>query len=236
MHNKFKIFLLISLLASFLLLANLTDLVTHSATEQYAKAATLQGSTFTITTALNNQENPALVYNIDTQEYLVAWVDEDNIGSGTDISARRLSNSGMLEGEEIVVSEGLGAQREPDITIKNNLAISNSSEYLIVWRDHRNDGVTDNDIWGRVVGNDGTLLSSETPISERLGRQREPAVGYCPSSDSYFTIWDEDEDANAQWRFYIFWPADIDNESTTARPSNYCDGKLSKSSSSTNSG
>lgn len=163
------------------------------------KATGILTDSFVITSAPGNQKYPTLAYNETSNEFLVAWSDEDNVGSGTDIAAQRIAGNGILLGGEIAVSPAPDIQLQPDVVVR-----AGSPEYLVVWPDYRDMASSDVDIWGQVIGTNGALVGSNIHISDRPGRQRTPAVGYCPSTDSYISIWDEDEDAASAWDFYIF--------------------------------
>jgi hypothetical protein len=182
------------------LLAGLVSFLASSGTNQTVRADSPLSETFAISTAPSNQESPALAYNGNTDKFLVAWSDEGNAGSGTDIAAQRLDGDGTLLGSEIAVSTALDRQLWPDIVVRTG-----SSEYLIVWSDYRDFATTDIDIWGQVIGAGGALSGGNIRISDRPGRQNTPSVGYCSSTASYFTIWEEDEDAApSPWKFFIF--------------------------------
>lgn len=163
------------------------------------KADGMLTDSFVITAAPGNQKYPTLAYNETSNEFMAAWSDEGNVGSGTDIAAQRVADNGTLLGGEIAVSTAPDIQLQPDVVVRTG-----SPEYLVVWPDYRDMVTSDVDIWGQVIGANGALLGGNIHISDRPGRQRIPAVGYCPSTDSYFSIWDEDEDAASAWNFYIF--------------------------------
>jgi hypothetical protein len=154
---------------------------------------------FPITTASNNQTTPAVAYNANIDEFLVAWVDGRNPVNGTDIYGRRLAGDGEPLGGELAIAEAPAAQLEPALTPRSGFP-----DYLVVWGDLRNFDGTDLDIYGQQVGAGGALPGGNIPISTLPGRQRTPAAAHCPPIDSYLIIWDEDEDASLPWWFYTF--------------------------------
>ena len=65
---------------------------------------------------------------------------------------------------------------------------SQRGDYLVVWDDNRNPG--DLDIYGQIVGGDGTLKGSFGLTV--TGRQAYPDVAYNPAEDSYLVVWEDD--------------------------------------------
>ncbi len=193
MRRRFQLIVLVGLIACLVTVALVAN-PDHAVT-----ADTMLDEPFAISIADNHQTMPALAYNETTGEFLVAWVDERNPDNRMDIFAQRLAGNGTLLGGEIEVAIAPNHQSNPDIVVR-----SGSPEYLVVWSDYRNVDTSSLDIWGQPIGADGAVLGDNTRISNRPGQQRHPAVGYCASSDSYFTVWEEDEDAVGPWKFFIF--------------------------------
>lgn len=92
---------------------------------------TSEDENFPIAVADNNQWLPDVAYSGQTDEYLVVW--EDHRGDQADIYAQRVSDSGTLLGEEIIISNAPGDQLRPRVTYNEA-----TGQFLVVWEDHCN--------------------------------------------------------------------------------------------------
>jgi hypothetical protein len=70
---------------------------------------------------------------------------------------------------------------------------SGTNEYLVVWRDGRNQATRAADIYARRVAADGTRPAREERISgpQALGEDGLPAVAYNPDTNEYLVVWQD---------------------------------------------
>ncbi len=66
-------------------------------------------------------------------------------------------------------------------------------EFIVIWQDDRN-GV--NDIYGRIVKPDGSLVGQEFVVCSGTGQQIYPAVAYNRIRDEYMVVWQNDDMGN----------------------------------------
>jgi len=109
---------------------------------------------FAISTAGGAQERSAVTYNKATNEYLAVWQDRRN--DKYDVYGQRVSNLGNLldnpdtEEHEIFPTVNFTFTQRTDDEQKFPATDYNitEAEYLVVWQDGRNEGSTDEDIYG----------------------------------------------------------------------------------------
>lgn len=79
-----------------------------------------------------------------------------------------------------------------------------SSEYLVVWEDHRDLATRDADIWGRWVASDGTRIGSDFRISgpAATGIAEAPDVAFDGCTGTFLVVWSD-------WRNYPTRGADV---------------------------
>ena len=70
---------------------------------------------------------------------------------------------------------------------------SGTNEYLVVWRDGRNETTRAADIYARRVAAAGTRPAREERISgpQALGEDSLPAVAYNPDTNEYLVVWQD---------------------------------------------
>jgi len=68
---------------------------------------------------------------------------------------------------------------------------STSNQYLVVWKDWRNDATRGDDIYGRRVKASGKLAGGDFRISGPAATSNElgPVVAYNPTSNQYLVAW-----------------------------------------------
>ncbi len=133
-----------------------------------------------------DNDNQALVYNPDRDEYLVAWVNHKD--GRADVSARRISASGVpLPGSPITVYSYEGV-------FFTQLDVAYSSlhrQYLVVMK--RELSTADHDIWCAHFDDDGSNVSPITPIDWDLRIQSSPSVVYNRTDDLYLVVYDNEK-------------------------------------------
>ena len=104
---------------------------------------TLQGANFAVSWEGEDfRLSPDVAYNSHANEYLVAWEYEEYYGD-SHIYQRRVSGSGTLIGDEVMVSNQSISQTHPAIA-------PDDSSYMIVWEDGRN-APMDTDLYGDII-------------------------------------------------------------------------------------
>jgi len=112
-----------------------------------AADGSLSGAAFAICTASDNQSYPDVEFNANRREYLVVWWDRRNSATtNTDIYGRRINQDGVPQGNEIAISNAADVQTMPRVTYNSRV-----NQWLVAWEDHRNQDVSDTDIYGQRV-------------------------------------------------------------------------------------
>lgn len=120
------------------------------------------GSEFPIATWLGDQVYPDLAYATASSSYLVAWEDHwPNWTNQPDIYGAIVDSTGsVLQYSTVTGLNAVGEQTRPAVAV-------NAFDYrwLVVWRDSRNSGTTNDDIYGRtMVFSSGVFTPSGDPF------------------------------------------------------------------------
>lgn len=154
--------------------------------QRVANDGTLEGFNFPISVTAAGQRYPGLAYNSATNEYLVAWHDQDSPLTGKDIYAQLVFSSSELKGDYFAVSTAAGDQEHA--TVAHGTV---ADEYLVPWSDGRNVGTSDWDIYGQRIASGGVLTGTEIIVSNEIGAQQFPAVAYEGDLDEYLVVWQD---------------------------------------------
>lgn len=131
------------------------------------------GGDFLTHPASDDQENAHVAYNTTEDEYFVVWQDFRNDLVGWQVYGQRVSENGVLIGDNILIStSGL----EPDVAYS-----SNSNDYLIVW-------TYNNEIMGQRVTATGSLSGSAYKVIPDLAKGEladQPSVVYNSTSNLF---------------------------------------------------
>jgi hypothetical protein len=136
-----------------------------------------------ISTAASDQLAPAVAGG--SSGYLVAWQDGRNLAtSGADIYGSRVNSSGsVLDAGGIPICSVNGAQYSAAVAFDAN-------NYLVVWSDERNLGVTGVDVYGARVNTAGQVLDSPNiPIIQAAGDDVFPAVA--SAAGGFLAVWED---------------------------------------------
>lgn len=155
----------------------------------YARLVDWDGSLLaavTVSLDTHNESNPVVAYNAFVDEFLVVW--ERQLGGGEftqhDIYAQRILASGAPAGSAFAVANSGDHETAPDI-----IADTQNHRYLVVWQARASSG--HDDIRGRRVGADGSLMGTWVGVSTRTGDQRRPRVAYNRLNDQFFVVWQD---------------------------------------------
>jgi hypothetical protein len=143
-------------------------------------------TTFDLSTGLVGAGNPAVVFNAAANQYCVVW---DAFASPffpgiAEIFGRLVNANGSFAGPFLAITTANEIQAFPSVTL-NPVA----NQYLVVWTDDRNTGVTFGDIFGQLVNADGSLAGGNIPISTLPSNEGLPSVAYAPATDQYLSVW-----------------------------------------------
>ena len=132
-----------------------------------------------ISTAVNDQRAPAVEY--DGNNYLVVWCDSREGSSYTDIYGSRIDSSGaILDTSCVPICSTSRSQENPSLSF-------DSTNYLVVWQDHRS-GTVSPTVYGVRVSQNGAVLGSSFAVSSYANNWHGfPSV--CFGNTVYFTSW-----------------------------------------------
>jgi hypothetical protein len=156
------------------------------------------GEEFVICDVPKDQYYPAIVYNPKGDEFMVVYEDFRDCTTDpcyNDISslfARRVSTTGELLGDEIVVGKDGYDKRQQNFCYNPNL-----NEYMIVWNDKRNEtdpSKQNKDIYARRMKNDGTMVGGDFPVCTAPNDQGYCTVAYDPTEHKYLMVWNDFRD------------------------------------------
>ncbi|MFQ6102206.1 MAG: PKD domain-containing protein, partial [Anaerolineae bacterium] len=118
-------------------------------------------------------EKPAVAYNTANHEYLVVWMEENNAVWA--VCARRVSRSGVPQGNKITIASGLAGSPWPEIAYE-----ADSNTYLVVW--HSN-----SQVYARLLNGNGQYQGGEFLVSPSTHAQSISAVAARPGE--YLVVW-----------------------------------------------
>jgi len=149
------------------------------------------------------QRNPSAAADSSNQEFLVVWEDERGsaiAASGwpaTSIYGQRVMHDGKLAGANFVVSSTDQDNLYPAVAY-----CSGRNQYLVVWDDRRNVGMT-NDIYGQLVSHNGSLIGNAFPVSMDPGNESNPSIAYNSAEDEFLIVWESlPQAASTSWDVY----------------------------------
>ncbi|MBS1253631.1 MAG: hypothetical protein MAG451_02684 [Anaerolineales bacterium] len=147
----------------------------------------LNGGDFALSTVPLNQGNVNIGYNTHQDEFLVAWEDFRDLSvTNIDIYGQAVNANGALRGDNIPLSTGNNAEREPHVAFDSSL-----NGYLLVWRDDRNEAGTGGDIFGRALDGAGAQVGGEFEVAVEIGTQRRAQVAYDAVAGEFLVTWED---------------------------------------------
>ncbi|MCU0599777.1 MAG: hypothetical protein MUE70_11050 [Desulfobacterales bacterium] len=146
------------------------------------------GAEFVICDASGSQDSPSAAYNSATDQYLVTWYDNRNIGN-TDIYGQIVNANGSLSGGNLVICNDANYQHNPSVAYN-----SSANQYLVAWHDNRNGNA---DIYGQRVNANGSLSGGNFVICDAANTQDSPSVAYNSSANQYLVAWKDHRNGNA---------------------------------------
>ncbi|MFN8588808.1 MAG: hypothetical protein U0704_13525 [Candidatus Eisenbacteria bacterium] len=153
--------------------------------------------------------DPAVTWNPTRDEYLVVWAADDSSDVArdgeTEIFAQRLSGAGASVGADDFRVSHMGPDSDPlfDAAKPAVACDPTHDQYLVVWEGDHLTATTvegEQEIWGRRVAGDGTVLDAfERRYSDMgfdgdpLRDAASPAVAWAPNESAFFVTWDGDD-------------------------------------------
>jgi hypothetical protein len=141
-------------------------------------------ATFTVVQTGSQELRPDIAVNTINGEYLVVW--EHVVSSSDhDIRAIRVSSGGSLVGSDFAIATTATLDAYPAVAYN-----ATNDEYLVVWQ---RPGIDTNDITGRRVDADGTLLGATTIGIGVAGSggtlPYQPDVAWDSVNNQYLVVW-----------------------------------------------
>ena len=163
-----------------------------------AAAGTPSNQDIVVSDAAGHQGSPDIAYNPDQNQYLVVWRDRrDDQG---DIYGQKLSATGALQAGELLVKQEADEQGAPAVAWNDD-----DEQYLVVWHDYRDSGITGADVYAQRLYADGSTYGSERTITDEAGNQQSPDVVYVNALNRYRIIWQDDRNGDTGWDIYGQW-------------------------------
>ncbi|MBN2502178.1 MAG: hypothetical protein JXB38_15445 [Anaerolineales bacterium] len=147
------------------------------------------GDWFLLTDDPGWQSKPAVAYNSQSNQFLVAWEDDRGTGGiGGEIYAQLVNSDGTLTGVNFpVVTVADPYEHRP---ISARLAYnSTTNRYMTIWWDSE---VTE--VYGQQVNANGTLFGSQIAIPHTTVDQGHPDVVYNPAANQFLVVYDDYHD------------------------------------------
>ena len=145
---------------------------------------TLAGGMLVIGPGAKGQENPSVAFNTQRSEYLAVWQDFRS-GVEYDIYARRISATGQLLGQEIVIATEGRLKSHPDVVYSPA-----RDEYFVVWHSipPTEEGY---EIYAQRVSGAGQLVGTAILISRNTNAASEGGarVVYKGHTSEYLVVW-----------------------------------------------
>jgi hypothetical protein len=155
----------------------------------------MAGSLVNVSVGRKGQETPATAYNSVRNEYLTVWADYRS-GNDYDLYARRVSPTGALLGQEILVANVAFLYAVPEIAYDPSV-----DQYLVVWNEITSP-TTGYEIYARRLSGLGALLGSAFHVSRDTHTENEgmPTVAFNPIAREYLVVWHAF--TSARWRIW----------------------------------
>ncbi len=151
-----------------------------------------------ITQSPHHTYTPQAVYNVQEDEYLVAWTGE--AGSSMEISAQLVDAQGNRLGDNFQVSDmAAGGNPSPEVGFSEVAYDTQENQYLVVWNGVRDPNDT-SEIYGQLLSADGTPVGEDDFRLSDMGPEGSldysagwPGLAYSDLSGSYLAVWYGDD-------------------------------------------
>lgn len=140
--------------------------------------------------AIHDDQCPAVAWGATTQQYLVVWQDGRN--ASADVYGRRVGADGQPVGPDFRISNSSSDDLCGDVAWG-----SSTNQFLVVWEDYRNTGAKGAEIYGRLVGANGTPIGTADFAISGPGATADeyaPAVAWGATTRQYLVVWSDYRD------------------------------------------
>ncbi len=164
-------------------------------TQRIDGGGNLLGQLVNVSVGRKGQETPATVYNPVRDEYFGVWADYRS-GDDYDLYARRVSSTGVLLGQEIMVAGVSYLHGVPEVAYDPNV-----DEYMVVWQEVTAPA-TGYEIYGQRVSGLGDLRGSSFLVSRDTAAVNEglPVVAFNSTTREYLVAWHAF--TNSRWQIW----------------------------------
>ncbi|MFC1879138.1 hypothetical protein ACFLZW_04435 [Chloroflexota bacterium] len=129
-----------------------------------------------------NQQDAAIAYSENANNFLVVWQHQWAVDAYTVINGRLLGWDGAPSGSVIGISQAVKNASAPSVAYNTF-----NSQFLVVW-EHEYSG-TDHDIYARRIDGDGTPLGIDLVVSQHSAYESAPVVAYNSTLNQYMVAW-----------------------------------------------
>jgi len=134
-----------------------------------------------ISTAKDDQQEPAVAYNYTAKKYLVVWTDLRAGKTAPQIYGAIYKADGSLSRAEFSISTATDERSNPAVA-------SDGSNFLVVWQDKRS--TKDYDIYGAVVDPTGKVIHKDKIICSVSADQTRPVID--TDGTDYLVVWEDE--------------------------------------------
>ncbi len=151
-------------------------------------AGAVTGANFGICGDAEAQTEPAVAYNVNSAQFLVAWRDARNSVT-TGIYGRRVASGGGPAGDVFAINASSDTQFGPAVA-----SSSTAPGYLVLFTNLSATLVED--ITGQRVQTTGALAGHTFTVSAPLGNQKQPMIAYNSTDEEHLVVWHDQRDGN----------------------------------------
>jgi len=151
-------------------------------------------------TAIYQARLPDVTYNPDTGEYLVVWFADDVAPEDVEVHGQRVSALGALVGANFQISD-TNATNPVGNALNPAVAHAGAGGFLVVWQADGTAVDNEVEIFGRLVGADGSTPNPEFRISTQGADgvieidATQPDVAYRSGVNQFLVVWKGDVSA-----------------------------------------
>ncbi|MCJ7726448.1 MAG: hypothetical protein MUP76_08700 [Acidimicrobiia bacterium] len=134
---------------------------------------------------------PALAWNSNANQFLVAWTDTRNAPArGWDIYARRVKAGGAMAGLDFRVVDAFALSTEADPSVAFS---PDANRYLVAWMDMRDAATEGNNIYAQRLKAGGARLGPNYLVSglPTDAQESNPDVAYGSGAGLYLIVWSD---------------------------------------------
>lgn len=139
-------------------------------------------------------QRPAIAYCPGRDRFLVTWTggpEYDFEKGQSDIYGQFVGGDGTsLQGSNFTIAAGAKNQFKSDVTCD-----AVNDRFLVVWEDQRQLATRD-DVYGRLISSDGTMLGEKFLIAGTGNIERRPVAAANSKDGTYLVVWESEVDGS----------------------------------------